>query len=98
MENSHSPTKNQIKHMTKLKIRVKKSQPHFDLEQMRRDQYMQFKVQKTVKNTCRKLAKQAKVNPFKDNYVTQSRVTISFDLTISPFQKCMQKFIGQITI
>lgn len=84
--------------MTKIKIRVNKSQPHFDLEQMRRDQYMQFKVQETVKNTCRKLTAQAKVNPFKDNYVTQSRVTISFDLTISPFQKCMQKFIGQITI
>lgn len=84
--------------MYKLKIRVKKSQPHFDLAQMRRDQYMQFKVQETVKNTCRKLTAQAKVNPFKDNYVTQSRVTISFDLTISPFQKCMQKFIGQIMI
>lgn len=97
MENSHSQ-KNHIKHMYKLKIRVKKSQPHFDLAQMRRDQYMQFKVQETVKNTCRKLTAQAKVNPFKDNYVTQSRVTISFDLTISPFQKCMQKFIGQITI
>ena len=84
--------------MSKLKIRIKKYQPHFDLEQMRLDQYMQFKVQETVKNTCRRLAEQAKVNPFTDNYVTQTRVTISFDLTISPFQKCMQKFIGQITI
>ena len=55
--------------MTKLNIRVKKSQPHFDLKQMRRDQYMQFKVQETVKNTCRRLAEQAKVNPFTDNYV-----------------------------
>lgn len=84
--------------MYKQKIRVKKSQPHFDLEQMRRDQYMQFKVQETVKNTCRKLTVQAKVNPFMDKYVTQSRFTISFDLTISPFQKCLQRFIGQIMI
>lgn len=84
--------------MTKLKIRVKKYQPQFDLEKMRRDQYMQFKVQETVKNTCRRLAEQAKVNPFIDNYINQPKVMISFDLTISPFQKCMQKFIGQITI
>lgn len=84
--------------MPRIKIRINKSQPHFDLEQMRRDQYMQFKVQETVKNTCRRLAKQANVNPFTDNYVNQPKVTISFDLTISPFQKCMQKFIGQITI
>lgn len=84
--------------MPNIKIRVNKSQPHFDLKQMRRDKYMQFKVQETVKNTCRRLAEQAKVNPFTDNYVNQPKVTISFDLTISPFQKCMQKFIGQITI
>jgi hypothetical protein len=84
--------------MPNIKIRVNKSQPHFDLKQMRRDQYMQFKVQETVKNTCRRLAKQANVNPFTDNYGNQPKVTISFDLTISPFQKCMQKFIGQITI
>lgn len=84
--------------MPRIKIRINKYQPHFDLEQMRRDQYMQFKVQKTVKNTCRRLAEQAKVNPFTDNYANQPKVTISFDLTISPFQKCMQKFIGQITI
>lgn len=84
--------------MPNIKIRVNKSQPQFDLKQMRRDQYMQFKVQETVKNTCRRLAEQAKVNPFTDNYSNQPKVTISFDLTISPFQKCMQKFIGQITI
>lgn len=84
--------------MPKIKIRINKSQPQFDLKQMRRDQYMQFKVQETVKNTCRRLAEQAKVNLFTDNYVNQPKVTISFDLTISPFQKCMQKFIGQITI
>lgn len=84
--------------MPNIKIRVNKSQPQFDLKQMRRDQYMQFKVQETVKNTCRRLAEQAKVNPFTDNYSNQPKVTISFDLTISPFQKCIQKFIGQITI
>lgn len=68
--------------MPNIKIRVNKSQPHFDLKQMRRDQYMQFKVQETVKNTCRRLAAQAKVNPFTDNYSNQPKVTISFDLTI----------------
>lgn len=56
MENSYSLTKNHIRYMPNIKIRVNKSQPHFDLEQMRRDQYMQFKVQETVKNTCRRLA------------------------------------------